>query len=292
MQVLLEMTQKSIEKDFSKYTTAALIRKEISKLGSILEDGERLLDSLIPTLDEYNEYSENNTYEKTIIDVFSICASFKSAPLSSFIGQLSPLLRMEDPAEAAWLAGRIILELTELEVFEIFCSRGGKYYVKSFIELSKELNQHIENTRYLPPLICLPRPLDHNRSSAYFSKKSSIILGSKYNHHHKPLNLAVLELMNQVPFSIKTDFVRTVEELPANVLKKEDKKQFDKMKKASIEVAALLVRNGNKFYFEHKPCKRGRVYTQGYHVNPQGSSFKKAVLELAHKEVIAIEYSK
>lgn len=291
MQELQQQIQKSIENDFSKYKTAELIRNEIHELGDQLNQGMSLLESLMPTLDEYTEYMETNTYEKTIIDVLSICATFKSAPLSSFIGQLSPTLKLDDPITAAWLAGKIILELTDLGVYEIFESQQGKYYVKSFLELSKELKQHITETKYLPPMVCLPQEIMHNRSSAYYTKKSSLILGSKYNHHYMPLNLAVLNLFNKVPFSIRENFVRTVEELPEKQLKGDDLREFMRMKKASIEIAALMVKSGNKFYFEHKPCKRGRVYAQGYHLNPQGSSFKKAVLKLAIKEMIPVEYS-
>ena len=45
-------------------------------------------------------------------------------------------------------------------------------------------------------------------------------------------------------------------------------------------------RCGNKFYFTHKVDKRGRLYCQGYHINYQSASYKKAMIELANKEII------
>jgi DNA-directed RNA polymerase len=45
---------------------------------------------------------------------------------------------------------------------------------------------------------------------------------------------------------------------------------------------------GNEFYLTHRYDKRGRCYAQGYHVNPQGNDWNKAVIELAEKEVVTI----
>jgi DNA-directed RNA polymerase len=40
------------------------------------------------------------------------------------------------------------------------------------------------------------------------------------------------------------------------------------------------------FHLTHKVDKRGRIYSQGYHVNTQGAAFKKAMIELAKEELI------
>ena len=48
----------------------------------------------------------------------------------------------------------------------------------------------------------------------------------------------------------------------------------------------LMATQGNRFYFTHKVDKRGRIYSHGYHINPQGSAFKKAMLELSEPELI------
>ena len=42
----------------------------------------------------------------------------------------------------------------------------------------------------------------------------------------------------------------------------------------------------HKFWLQNKVDKRGRIYTSGYHLNPQGSSFKKAMLNLKKKEIV------
>jgi DNA-directed RNA polymerase len=50
----------------------------------------------------------------------------------------------------------------------------------------------------------------------------------------------------------------------------------------------LMFTAGNRFYMTHKYDKRGRTYSQGYHINPQGNDWNKAVIEFADKEVINV----
>ena len=41
-------------------------------------------------------------------------------------------------------------------------------------------------------------------------------------------------------------------------------------------------------FITHKFDKRGRIYSQGYHVHIQGTSYKKAILELHNKEMVEV----
>jgi DNA-directed RNA polymerase len=47
-----------------------------------------------------------------------------------------------------------------------------------------------------------------------------------------------------------------------------------------------MINSGNEIYLTNKVDKRGRIYAQGYHITTQGTSFKKAMLELAHEELV------
>jgi DNA-directed RNA polymerase len=47
-----------------------------------------------------------------------------------------------------------------------------------------------------------------------------------------------------------------------------------------------MVQCGNHFYLTHKVDKRGRIYACGYHINTQGTAFKKAQLELVNEEIV------
>ncbi len=48
----------------------------------------------------------------------------------------------------------------------------------------------------------------------------------------------------------------------------------------------FLMMHSNVFHMTHKYDKRGRTYSQGYHVNYQGNPWNKACIEFADKEVV------
>ena len=45
---------------------------------------------------------------------------------------------------------------------------------------------------------------------------------------------------------------------------------------------------GNRFFMSHAMDTRGRCYCGGYYINYQGASYKKAMVQLANKEVVKI----
>ena len=61
------------------------------------------------------------------------------------------------------------------------------------------------------------------------------------------------------------------------------------MERESMKVFAMLINEGNRFYLTHKYDKRGRTYCQGYHVSYQGNTYRKAILQLADKELVPVE---
>ena len=158
--------------------------------------------------------------------------------------------------------------------------------VVSRIPLSEELIKYIENSQYLPPMVCEPLPLTHNYSSGYLTHNDSLILGTG-NHHDGDLCLDVLNTMNRVALKLDLDFLSTVEEEPTFDLDTQDKvDQWAQFKEQSYMFYDLMNQNGNRLYLTHKVDKRGRIYSCGYHINTQGSSFKKASLELANEELV------
>ena len=93
--------------------------------------------------------------------------------------------------------------------------------------------------------------------------------------------------MNKVALRLDTDFLSTVEEEPTFDLDTQDKEEgWAHFKKQSTYFYHMMATQGNRFYLTHKVDKRGRIYSHGYHINTQGSAFKKAMLELADAELI------
>jgi hypothetical protein len=135
-------------------------------------------------------------------------------------------------------------------------------------------------------MVCSPLPLTHNYSSGYLTHNDSLILGSD-NHHDGDICLDVLNTMNNVALKLDTDFLSTVEEMPTFEMDTQDKiDQWRAFKKNSYCFYTLMATQGNRFYLTHKVDKRGRIYASGYHINTQGTAFKKAMLELAKEELV------
>lgn len=207
---------------------------------------------------------------------------------TSVSAKLAGRLKFSDHADSIKTMAEILAVLCHTDAFDII--KEDKYaslYLRTNLPVSKETLKFIMNTRYLPPMISLPKKLTRNYQSAYYTFDSSLILGKARNFHNGDLCLDVLNSKNSVPLSLNLEFLKTVEEEPKNEPKTvEEEKQWNKFKKESYEVYTLLAKQGNEFYLTHKRDERGRVYAQGYHVTTQGASFKKASIELANKEAL------
>ncbi len=181
--------------------------------------------------------------------------------------------------------------------------------LESKLYLSEEVLNFIEQSEYLPPMVCEPLELESNYDSGYLTHKESLILG-KGNHHDGNICLDVLNLANSVKLKLDTDFLRTVEEecgteltlegvknkaLKKGVVYSDDQaaavlvklqEQWPAFKATSAKMYMLMHNLGNEFHLTHKVDKRGRIYAQGYHISTQGSSYKKAMIELANEEIV------
>jgi len=157
--------------------------------------------------------------------------------------------------------------------------------VKANFSLEEKTKQFIANTKYLPPMLVPPREITSNRSCGYLTKTESVILG-KMNHHDKPLALDVLNISNNIALSLDRSMLRFHEKSkkPLDSLEKIDNHR--RMVNSSKVVYKELIEQGNKFFLTWRPDKRGRVYSQGYHVNLQSTSYKKALINLHEKHLI------
>ncbi len=226
--------------------------------------------------------------EAMVMDMF-VGVSYSQRPelFTSVTAQMSARLGFSDRTEAITTVAELLAVLCPTDAFDITKeSRQASLMVVSRIPLSDELIKFIENSEFLPPMVCEPLELVHNHSSGYLTHNDSLILGSG-NHHDGDLCLDVLNTINKVAFSLDTEFLCKVEEEPTFELDSQDKHdQWMRFKKQSYEFYKLMNQQGNRFYFCNKVDKRGRIYAQGYHLNPQGTAFKKSCLELAHEEVV------
>lgn len=230
----------------------------------------------------------NLDLEAMVLDLFTgIAYCLRPELFTSVTAQLASRLKFSDKTEAITTVAEITAVLCATDAFDIEkANKMASLMVVSHIPLSEKLVTFIEESQFLPPMVCEPLELTHNYSSGYLTHNDSLILGTG-NHHDGDICLDVLNTMNKVALKLDTDFLCKVEEEPTFELDTQDKlDQWNRFKEQSYMMYSLLASQGNRFYFNHKVDKRGRIYCHGYHVSTQGTSFKKAMLEFAKEELV------
>ena len=206
---------------------------------------------------------------------------------TSVTAMMAGRLRFSDKLDAIKTIAELMAVLCLTDAFDILkANKSSSLMVVSRIPLSADTLRFIENSQYLPPMVCSPLELTNNYSSGYLTHNDSLILGTG-NHHDGDLCLDVLNKLNQIPLALDTDFLCSVEEDPTFVADTPEKaQQWENFKRQSYEFYLLLAQYGNKLYLTWKVDKRGRIYSQGFHINVQGTPFKKAMIELAKQEIV------
>ena len=231
------------------------------------------------------EQLKNLDIPALVIDIFvGIAYCLRPELFTSVSAQMAGRLKFSDKTDAIKTVAELLAVLCITDVFDITkADRMASLMVVSRIHLDPKLVEFIENSQYLPPMVCEPLELENNYSSGYLTHSDSLILRSG-NHHDGDICLDVLNTVNKVQLRLNTEFLSTVEENPTFDLDTQEKSdQWMQFKKQSYSFYSLLASNGNQFWLTHKVDKRGRIYGQGYHINTEGTAFKKAMVDL-HKE--------
>ena len=167
---------------------------------------------------------------------------------------------------------------------EDYQNNTGTMGIRAEYSLDADTQDFINQTKYLPPMIHEPIPWSSNLNGGYLQGSKSLILGH-LNHHGESQALAAINILQSIAWSIN-NMVEYVEPPSKDLDTPQQIQQFDIMKDQSTVVYNELRTHGNKFYFVWKYDKRGRMYSQGYHCNLQGTEYKKAILNFAKKELI------
>lgn len=224
-----------------------------------------------------------------LVEDILVGVAYSQAPelFVSVAAKTAARLQLSDKVEAVQTVAEILAELCHTDLFDI--NKDHQYaslMLVCKIPLSDSLRHFMDESQYLPPMVCEPLELTHNFSSGYLTHNDSLVLGSG-KHHDGDLCLDVLNIMNKVALKLDTEFLSKVEEEPTFELETQEQESlWMNFKRQSYKFYKLMIQCGNKFHFTHKVDNRGRIYTQGYHINPQGPPFKKAMIELAKEELV------
>jgi hypothetical protein len=237
--------------------------------------------------DRIDQIKDLDFYE-LVMSVFIGVGYYEQEELFTGVSaMLAGRLGMNDKLDAIKTCAEIIAVLSLTQAYKI--EKPSKYspvFVVSQLSIPEALRKDIAMKQYLPPMITMPEDIRHNRDDPHLTYNESLILG-KGNHHDGDICLDFINKKNQVALSIDTDFVSSVEEEPKNEPKTvKELQNWNRFKCQSYLMYHLMVKQGNEFYLCNRPDFRGRSYAQGYHISTQGTSFKKAMLELHKKDVV------
>lgn len=291
------MNQSTLEHTLHPYH----ISKDIQEY--LLDKYADEIDSLTTALREYisqsywdskNERLQaiNKDLTKVILNILTQTVLIASdyVPLLTICSSVSfGLSRYHDIqtcADVLWLINQTDLILIDIG--------GGTRYIQSNMELPDELVNRLTIMCVLPPMLVKPRTLRHNKSCGYLTiNKDRVILGDKENYHDECISLDVLNTLNSQALTLDLDICYKFQ--------KEFKSEFDKDTDEYLNQCKTYKRAKEQFeyfrdviqdktiFFTHKVDKRGRIYSQGYQFNTQGSSYEKACLQLKVKEFVTGE---
>jgi hypothetical protein len=111
------------------------------------------------------------------------------------------------------------------------------------------------------------------------------ILGNRFKQHDHDVCIAHIDKMNAIPLVLEHRVIGNLsEESTAELETDEQYEAWQDFQRRSMETYIAI--GFKEFYMNHNYDTRGRCYCEGYYVNYQGSSYKKSIVQLAHKEII------
>lgn len=299
-------TQQSIENQYSLKGLVSDVIRDFQQTDWAVEKIQKGLDALKDWMSQDYWESKNQRIqamghldlELLVYQLCSLIALQASKPMKlvSIAAMSAKFLGMAHKKDSIHLGAELIAVLASTELYRISQSSEGGYEVQSLVGLEDEITQRITDSCYVPPMVIRPRKLRRNRDSGYITLGGeSLILGFYENHHEGDICLDVLNKLNRTALSLDQDFLDSVkeayqeqncspEEHDEQALPVLDLQNWQQFKRESEEICQMLIEQGNRFYMTHKVDKRGRVYSQGYHINPQGNSYRKAMVNLAKEE--------
>jgi hypothetical protein len=225
--------------------------------------------------------SEEDLY-KLIICVFTATLSGRYTTYQAMAGKLNKHIKMDSLIDRVKTISEVIAIISKTGLITIFRSGSGKYIM---VGTEYTLGQPLPFVDKHATIYHRPQPVESN----FDEEQGSMLLGGPLNHHEGFICLDHINKMNSIPLTLNKEFLVKYPEEP----KKE--KSVDTIKKLELwelyvtkckHKYAHMLAGKNKCFLNHKYCTRGRTYASGYCISTQGSSYKKAMIQLANKEYL------
>ncbi len=221
--------------------------------------------------------------------------------IQAVLGQTLHILEMPDEIEFRYqmkIASELLVLMAQIDVLDIDIGEEEveneegdielvhALWIRSVYELPDDVLAYIAQLQYLPPMLVKPFAPESNRNGGgYLSVRNPMVLNHSRNVHSMPMDKTAITILQKIPFCFD-EHVLATQEQPNKVLDTlQKKKQFNILRQGSRNVYEEMQANSDKFYFHWRADKRGRLYSQGYHMTVQGTEYKKALIDFANKEI-------
>lgn len=289
---MVKAEQINLELTYSKRNVASVLYNEIN-----IDWFTSVVYELEQYVSKHYDYESKNQRIESIKDTGQI-ATFLITDILKCNGKITPI-----QAIASSLANHLDLDIypaikTAMEIITV-CSdsklyvlmshdypenKTGTLAIKPKILPTTETLKIIEKFKYLPPNLVKPY-WSNNRTGGMLTKPDHILLGK--NKHDYYQELKSINILQSIKFTLDKNMLELEEESNKPLDTPDKLTQFELLKSTSKEVYDEY--QDKEFYFIWKYDKRGRMYSQGYHINLQSTDYKKSLLNFAKKQIITTE---
>lgn len=192
----------------------------------------------------------------------------------AMIGYISSNVQCADPLDRAKCAAEMIALAYQADLITVTRVSDKTLLVSTEFVLPVEIpafGKHLPQFKRPAPVDFIP------------------ILGCRFKQHNEDICIEHIDRMNSIALSLDERIIDAMEEYQKSEPETtEQEEQWQEFKRRSAETYQTVLENGNRFYLRHNYDTRGRCYCEGYYINYQGSQYKKAIVQLADKEVVKI----
>ena len=276
-------------KNIRKYIQEAIEQSVTEDLKPLFENYVQKVTDWMMTPGSYESIEREKQHIRSIepndivIEIFvAVLPCTQPTPIQEVATKLLKILNFDDVFTGIKMAANLLGVCSDSKLYMVY---GDPLRIKSNFELSDQIKQIIEKTQYLNPMLCPPNNWESNVGGGYITSCDSIVL-KKYNRHNKPQALDALNTVQQIEWELDDVMVNYIEKPNTEPETKEQIEAATLLSNKSLNVYQEMMDTGNSFYFVWRYDFRGRMYSQGYYINLQSTSYKKAILNFKKKELI------
>lgn len=270
----------------------AFVHESIQKAGGLIQ-----VDNAIDLISAYllgSYYESKNKrlaqwnppkeeIRNLVVAIFTVALTTEFLTYQALVSRLNNSLPMKNTLDRIKTLAEITALVCQADLVDIerVMGKKGEYFVITptlLLEGIPFVDRHAT-------VYNRPQPVEGN----WDMDQGSMLLGGPLNHHESNICLDHINRMNKIPMRLNEVFLLKYPEEPksektVNTPKK--KQNWDSFVSIGKQKYAHALVKDKNIYLNHKYCTRGRTYATGYYISTQGSSFKKASIQLANKELL------